>query len=65
MHLIQSELGLFSRVKAAEHKKKKKFHPKSSAKKERTKYYDLILKKLESLPDSKARELPPTDGANP
>ena len=39
----------FSRLKAAEYKRKKKFHPKSSTNKERQKYYDLILKRLEEF----------------
>ena len=40
------------RLKAAEHKKKKKLHPKSSSTKERQKYYDLILKRLEGFMES-------------
>ena len=43
---------IFYRLKAAEHKKKKKLHPKSSSTKERQKYYDLILKRLEGFMES-------------
>ena len=37
------------RLKEGEMKKKRKFHSQSTAKKERQKYYELILKKLEEF----------------
>lgn len=43
---------IFHRLKAAEYKKKKKLQPKSSSTKERQKYYDLILKRLEGFMES-------------
>jgi hypothetical protein len=41
--------GLLSRLKESEIKKKRKFHSQSAAKKDRQKYYELILKKLEEF----------------
>jgi hypothetical protein len=41
--------GLLTRLRESEIKKKRKFHSQSAAKKDRQKYYELILKKLEEF----------------
>jgi hypothetical protein len=41
--------GLLARLRESENKKKRKFHSQSAAKKDRQKYYELILKKLEEF----------------
>jgi hypothetical protein len=40
---------LYCRLRESENKKKRKFHSQSAAKKDRQKYYELILKKLEEF----------------
>ena len=40
---------LYCRLRESEIKKKRKFHSQSAAKKDRQKYYELILKKLEEF----------------
>lgn len=57
-------LSVCTRLKEAENKKKKTFTIKSLSKKEQQKYYDMILKKLESYITLETTEIEDTENNN-
>ena len=46
---MSSDCSVLHRLREGEMKKKRKFQSQSTAKKEKQKYYELILKKLEAF----------------